>query len=395
METKFNKCIKRKSKINPLGVAELRQIARDSGLPTSGNKKELCNRIFGAKKRNLRVTPIISSMPKVTKVAEAVKTTKAARPKLTLSKGKAFSLRNKAKVVGQGSTGCVHRPPLKCKDSDDIHTGISKLMTKSAANKERKTYDDLKFNIIDPNGYYHIRKPEICEAPDEADEECTKKGGDTLLLYEDGGHDLAKILNDGEHTLSQVISGLSNIFMGVAIMNKGLSYHHDIKIPNIVTSDDKYRLIDFGLSKNYSPDHYEDSVNDSAHFSNVYYPWPCEMIFLYNLFPVNDHNIAYHTNEYAMDEFNQYMFPLDNLNTMELGIIMRRLAGMDPVERHRLILEKSDVFSLGTVLLNVLSYFKGDERYDEIMDFAKVLIDIDPVKRPTPRDAYLRFKLLS
>ena len=63
---------------------------------------------------------------------------------------------NKPVVIGQGTYGCVHNPPLLCKDSSERDLrNVSKLMETSEASSEMKEYvlinniDKKKIFILD------------------------------------------------------------------------------------------------------------------------------------------------------------------------------------------------------------------------------------------------------
>ncbi len=174
--------------------------------------------------------------------------------------------------IGQGTYGCVYRPPLLCKDGTRVPPGkVSKLMLHSVAKKEVKEYKIIE--QIDPENKYYPGKPILCKA-DPADiranvrtQECDVYANDpspekySLLFYDDGGVDLGKFVRSGLDTyLTQGLSpqaqtdmfflNAHNLLKGLHMFAQNRFLHHDIKPGNIVfePSTYKFMFIDFGLS---------------------------------------------------------------------------------------------------------------------------------------------------
>ena len=69
---------------------------------------------------------------------------------------------NTSEVIGQGTYGCVHSPPLLCKESSEKDLkNVSKLLTSSEASKEMKEY--VLINNIDQNKDYYLGQPTQCK----------------------------------------------------------------------------------------------------------------------------------------------------------------------------------------------------------------------------------------
>lgn len=68
----------------------------------------------------------------------------------------------KRELIGQGSYGCVFRPPISCLDSNiaDQANKISKLMDKRHA--EEEIVEHKKVDVIDPNFEFHFKTPMSC-----------------------------------------------------------------------------------------------------------------------------------------------------------------------------------------------------------------------------------------
>ena len=171
--------------------------------------------------------------------------------------------------VGQGTYGCVYRPPLFCKDGMQVPPGkISKLMTDADAKKEVDEYKVIE--KIDPNDKYYPGKPMKCKA-DPADIIKSVKTSDcdvyadnpkpdkySLLFYDDGGIDLGKFVKNeltqylakGPEQVDLFFKHAHNLFKGLHLYAQNNFLHHDIKPGNIVFEPSTYtfKYIDFGLS---------------------------------------------------------------------------------------------------------------------------------------------------
>ena len=172
-------------------------------------------------------------------------------------------------LIGEGSFGCVYRPPLRCKTKSKITRKkmISKLMTNEEAKEEVDEYELLK--RIDPRNMYYLGPPQQCDA-NPTDVKKTKKdcslleeNPDTndydLLFYKDGGIDLDNFVE--EHLEKYLVKNARaqtdkfffnahKLFLGIRHYINHAFLHHDIKPSNIVFDPKTYifNFIDFGLS---------------------------------------------------------------------------------------------------------------------------------------------------
>jgi len=173
-------------------------------------------------------------------------------------------------VVGEGTYGCVHKPPMKCKHQDNIDDPsiASKLMKDLDAKKEMKEFELIQY--VDANNYFHLGKPSICKADStlgnkEAIVKCTKSNFKadlvskySLLLIKYGGLDLEKYgtkikemtMNvENRRHVEHFWMDISRIMFSLKVMNDSRIVHHDLKHQNIVYNQETGRanLIDFGL----------------------------------------------------------------------------------------------------------------------------------------------------
>ena len=205
-------------------------------------------------------------------------------------------------VTGEGTYGCVHYPPLYCKNSKkrDLDN-ISKIMTTYDAKKEMKEY--VLIENIDRAKQFYLGKPSKCkvgyvESNVEAIEKC-KMGDDVLDNYDD--YSLLIMKNGGEN-LKQFATKMHNmgkndqnkrkmenfwiechrLFNGICRFLENDIIHHDLKPQNIVFNEEKFRLnfIDFGLMQKKSK--VKSILNNKGEYwlTNFHWSYPLEIGFL-------------------------------------------------------------------------------------------------------------------
>ena len=175
------------------------------------------------------------------------------------------------KVVGEGTYGCVHNPPLFCKDTDSRDDNkVSKLMVPNEAVKEMREY--VLIDKADKKQDFYLGQPDICSPGYQASNiKAIKKckmgrtinhqpGGDhlSLLLMRNGGLNLADfsekfknkpMTKENKEKVADFWIESHRLFMGLFAFSKKNIIHHDLKGGNIVYFEDKNRVnyIDFGL----------------------------------------------------------------------------------------------------------------------------------------------------
>ena len=186
------------------------------------------------------------------------------------------------KVIASGGYGCVFDPALKCEGESKRESGkISKLMTDKHATDEYEEINYIKDqldSISNYEDYFLIYDATLCRpakltASDLTafGDKCTalpknditkKNINDKLdevmaLNIPNGGLPIDDYLyNDGSfQKMYDVHIALVKLLKhGILPMNKRHVYHCDIKDSNILIDDSgKARLIDWGLSVNYTP----------------------------------------------------------------------------------------------------------------------------------------------
>jgi len=204
-------------------------------------------------------------------------------------------------VIGEGTYGCIHKPSLKCNNSDiNYENKVSKILENNEADAEMKEFGDV-LNFDKTNEFF-LGVPHRCspaKTPEniESIEKC-KNGKNlveqlqqySLLVMEDGGMDLekyGKILKSREPTeenrekMELFWMEAHRILMGLrAFLNNGL-VHHDLKPQNIVYNEKINRLnfIDFGLMDTKS-NLIKSTLKNEYPFSIFHWYFPPELRFL-------------------------------------------------------------------------------------------------------------------
>ncbi|NBS53047.1 MAG: hypothetical protein EBS96_10650 [Spartobacteria bacterium] len=177
-----------------------------------------------------------------------------------------------SKVVGEGTYGCVHKPPLNCQgEKSQPPNTVTKLMKETAALTELAEYSVMK--KVDPKDQYYLGTPRHCgigknDYNISSAEKCrTLLKNDpkliknlskySLLVMGDGGDDLtvfakkAKEWKGGSATekIDRFWLAAHRMFVGIKAFLENGVIHHDLKGQNIVYNEKTQRMnfIDFGL----------------------------------------------------------------------------------------------------------------------------------------------------
>lgn len=306
------------------------------------------------------------------------------------------------KIAGRGASGCVYRPAMRCKGNNSTTTNtVSKYMRAYTAEEEFQTQHML--SQIDPDNHYFIYPTRLCdvannytnaELVENPIRNCRVHSNNAsnmrLLQIPDGGDTLQAWINrysysmDPVHTLN-MLESFDNLMRGVGLLHANDMMHMDIKSINVVGKqiDDAIhlRLIDFGLALN--PLHFSELPSYSIeHYEADYFIWPFETRYLADIHsPLTTHTFQGFLDTLRKEcEYTYYKFMLkrsdvvtmqhrtnpDGTKTSEYiydvnnpNFIFRKnaefLAGLSHIDRIRYIATKTDVYSLGRLLLKMYS----------------------------------------
>ena len=334
------------------------------------------------------------------------------------------------KVIGEGSYGCVHNPPLQCKDrpKDTNLQNVSKLLSKRNADKEMEEYKLI--SNADTNNEVHIGTPISCE-PKQTDSnkdainKCNNFLGTNiddykLLLMKNGGIDLAAFTHkyanmpvtyNTREILEHFWLDMSRIMYGLKLLQEEGVVHKDLHLHNIVYNEDSGRanLIDFGFMVNQ-----EDIITGAAEKTRMRWLYPPEVYFYdkpeYDLLKTMSddeiHNMAMNIlgNNFINKEkhsiIRDYLL-LDGLDDDEIPLLdtlmnnYRQFMIDSKTTEHTKLLDASvntfDTYGVGLVFWYVLNntYKHLGENPDLINALKQMIIgmiDWNPYSRYTPNE---------
>src|SRR3989338_8222783 len=278
-----------------------------------------------------------------------------------------------SKKVNQGSYGCIYQPPLSC--AVQCHkpictSGISKLTNDSESDQEYRNL--LRMNAIDPSGRYHFNQihqcdidqtlaiNSACDAPDYDPYKPSK-----LIFMPDGGLILPDYLQRASSLdFNLFFRQLSTIFDGVEEISRHGMIHFDVSVNNIlIQPNGEFHIIDFGTLTEISSilaiihadvDGDGDGGGDELDqvlppIQTAYYIWPIETILLYPYIGELREYVGEYLNDPAVKLYGGSL-----LSAKDYQTILKREMNKTPDDLWEQARQKLDVFSLGTVLRQIL-----------------------------------------
>lgn len=202
-------------------------------------------------------------------------------------------------VIGQGTYGCVHRPPMKCKRDQDYTNTVSKLMDAKNANKELSEFELI--GKSDQQKELYLGKPTKCKVSNTLQNQnaivkCSstfsvnKINNYSLLLMKYGGLDLeqfGKNVYKWEKTSNNVRAielfwvEVVRLFYGLKVFYDNGFIHHDLKHQNIVYNqeDNRVNFIDFGFMTKKKTVINSAKKSDYWLAENHHWSFPLENVF--------------------------------------------------------------------------------------------------------------------
>jgi len=181
-----------------------------------------------------------------------------------------------SKVVGEGTYGCVLKPPILCNETSnlvaqDYANKISKIMTRQHAINENAEYSAI--NNIQGLDKYAITGPLLCKPLLDKNFNASVSKCKTLkvktafkntkddlrmLLLEDGGlsiydHITKVFMLQSLDEKKVFLTSLIKLFDGLLFFQSNEIMHRDIKLANMVynVNNGRAKYIDFGLMTNF------------------------------------------------------------------------------------------------------------------------------------------------
>ena len=183
------------------------------------------------------------------------------------------------KLIGEGSSTCVFKPNLPCKNKkiDVSNKKVAKLFLKKPDDLKRELETNRIISKLPRSKEWSVVLDDMCEAGDyesikrvEPDiDKCLKNNEmsslpkDSLIFFGDyGGVSMdaafmthmidSKNVNDICNNYLSFFKECKSLFLGLDIMYKHKIMHYDIKSGNITYVDNRYKYIDFGISTKFN-----------------------------------------------------------------------------------------------------------------------------------------------
>ena len=342
------------------------------------------------------------------------------------------------KKVGEGTYGCVHNPPLKCKKkpyNPDL-TKVSKILTIKNANNELKEFKIIQ--QIDKKEDFHLGKPKSC-FPDDNEEnktavdECRRFTSDDinrrykLLLLNNGGDNLSEIEDklakltvnsNNRRKLENFWLDMSRLIYGTKALIENGIVHHDLKQQNIVYNDKTGRVnfIDFGLMTT-TKEMMNKGKNSLYRQGRAHWSYPPDVLFYnydeYNKMTAMEGNKR---NEYLRKSFKIYDKPFEIIkkylidkdeNEMDFSI---RIVGdfyntysnlKKSDNDYKRFIDKSietfDTYAIGFTLFSILKVTKDliDEKlFNDLRLLFLNMMSFDVFKRPSPSQVVDKYEFI-
>jgi serine/threonine protein kinase len=340
------------------------------------------------------------------------------------------------KKVGEGSYGCVHNPPLKCRDNlyNPDPTKVSKILTKKNANSELKEFKLIQ--AADKKEDFHLGKPGSCfpdntEVNAKAIDQCRdfssfEIDNYKLLLLKNGGQDLSniddkltklKVNSTNRRRLENFWLDMSRLIYGSNVLiDKGL-VHHDLKQQNIVYNEDTGRVnfIDFGLMT--TTKEMLKKANGSRYPFGSHWSFPPDILYFnYVAYKRMTALTGRKKLEYIQNEFKKYNTPFEIIKTYlidknedNIDFLKRttwsyfelcmRLKNDD--DSYKEFINKSfetfDNYSIGFSLFSILQNTKEliDEKlYNDLRLLFLSMMSFNVFERPSPSEVVDKYEFI-
>ena len=351
----------------------------------------------------------------------------------------AFDIDKPSDVIGEGTYGCAHRPPMKCRDAPRRNkTDISKLMTSANALKELNEF--ALIDAADKRKQFYLGKPSKCK-PDRilsnirSISKCpsgkfdpVKMDDYSLLVMKYGGQDLEQFGQEvrtwtktKEHVDAIELFWLEavRLFYGLKVLHDNNVVHHDLKQQNIVydLATNRANFIDFGFMEKKSTriSDAKRSVNwlgDKHHWS-----FPLEAVYwnkddyMAAASSSGKSKRAYREFAESVEDNCQYFFKsvihfnaskskIDKVAGVSTNNAFRNVLKFEPTdESYNRFIDKSidsvDTYGLGIALMFVLHRSKHllfDEFYKNVMNIGVNMLNGGVFLRSTPEQLLAQYE---
>lgn len=337
----------------------------------------------------------------------------------------------KSKVIGEGSSGCVFKPALPCKNEkyDNKNKEVSKLVFKDNYSQELKLNRHIQ-NIPQSN-LWSSTWNKSCNPPtlktlnrisfiEDCLEEKEYKKAQKLLI---GDYSGISLKNYFEKTFSKksfdsskefyksfitFIPTLQSLFTGIMKLYEHKICHHDLNYHNITYKNKKCYMIDFGVSCKFSEmNHFKKRIKRELKNQRIYLSYPYEYIFMTDKESLKKEKSLFLEKEYKENHklyrfIHETIFQRKNIDHKIKELLDKSFSET----KLKLMIEKLDTYSLGMlfpILLiktadkykiprnKIVKYFNF-KKIIRFLNLCKLMTTFDYTKRITPQRAHDLFE---
>ena len=346
--------------------------------------------------------------------------------------------KNKLKVLGEGSYGCVISHPLPCdnketiitdKDKDkDTRKKVGKLfydkykydnevrfgkMTKKIDPSEEKILTPISGCSVDkkafkqPDNVNVISKCELFTSIGSTDYNTESFNIDQLknkkiwqITMPYGGTDIEKtLMNYKKHIpVRSFAKMITPLFEAIVLLKKNKMVHQDIKLDNVLVYKRKAILIDFSLMLPFSQIYTERNYK---RLKRRYRPFPPEYYIAslamkkekyYNMRIEEIKNMDL-TQQiiHRFESMQQYVYPYYTISEFIAASNHESLLSIALTDYKKFdnFADKIDVYSIGTTICELDQYLDNPHNNQDYVTLMRGILHPDPRYRMTPEDAVI------
>ena len=312
-------------------------------------------------------------------------------------------------VLGEGSYGCVVRPPPKCKGKEHLITqgdsSVSKLfVNKSEFRREVKAaksvakVDSKGDTILVPSKYCSTSLKDVTSLGSvwecEAIRDIALESGNTpvyQLMMPYGGVRLDHFVKTHRISKKIFVNVMLPVIEGICKLSAKKYCHQDIKSSNVLVRPDmRAIIIDYSLMKKFKEIYSDDNANRLKH---TYYPYPPEFKIVRGLYTDNSDNEIIEGIKKNINHYNiKYGAAIISFwGEKKLREYCAKMRSVEDLRTYMTkVADRIDVYSIGTVFMQLEEYLSGSglttrfkKMYKELL---KQMLTLDPYDRISPTD---------
>jgi len=335
-----------------------------------------------------------------------------------------------SQFLGEGSYGCVVKPPVPCKNKVKLRrenkndNKVGKIFTENkafqkeiATNKVAIKIDPTNKKLLTASSYCNVTQETIKKENRTRMCDLTYENANQKTFYQlnmpYGGVTLKSYFKhyQTDFSIFDLLKSLKNVFQTLIILDKKKVCHQDIKPDNIlIKPNGEAIIIDYSLiipfKKIYTPENRhrlkyayypyppEYKLYDFIHFQKCYKYQYCNYIFdeylnhslsAFNISALGDNVITHLINHnlllHHFNEIRDVMIAKDKSGGSG--------GGAGGIEKFMTkYANRVDIYSVGMTIMKTLKYVNYDLHNNEINEFLINIIHPNVIKRYTPKQAY-------